>query len=355
MATRLRACIARLVDSLRREIRFVPQARPRLVLWRRIRRAFARAPERLSSRGLAWVLTGCVLLALALPSAAQPASGGFFGQILTGLQSATDQWVIYLLSHSPPGVAFAIFGLCLILQVAYFGYRVLISAAGGTPMPLGQALARQLLILVFLASILWHWDEMGIAPMAIFTGLGQDVTGLDRGIEPDVLAATAIGMMQIFLSPKLILFTNPAAPTPFVLFYFLFALATVGSLLAIAVRALMLTVEGHLLATLGAIPFAFSGFRYTAPLADGYIRYAVKFGIEYMLLLFFLDLGGHFAASWAAELAQLSAFQQGQIFVFILRITATAIAWALLAIRLPAKFANEIVHLWTPGIGEALK
>ena len=45
----------------------------------------------------------------------------------------------------------------------------------------------------------------------------------------------------------------------------------------------------------------------------------------------------------------------GGIFVLVLRITATSVAWALLTIRLPMKFANEIVHLWTPGIAEGLK
>ena len=55
---------------------------------------------------------------------------------------------------------------------------------------------------------------------------------------------------------------------PFFLVYVVFALITVGSLLAIALRTLMLTVEGHLLATLGPVPFAFSGFRFTASLAD---------------------------------------------------------------------------------------
>lgn len=191
--------------------------------------------------------------------------------------------------------------------------------------------------------------------MSLFIGLGQEATGLHDGLEPDVLAATAYGLTQIFLSPKLVLFNNPFVPNPFTLIYILFVLATVASLLAVALRTLMLTVEGHLLATLGPIPFAFSGFRYTASLADNYVRYAAKFGIEYMMLLFFVDLGANFAATWAAELEEFSAFQQGEIFVFVLRITATAVAWALLTIRLPAKIANELVHMWTPGIAEGLR
>ena len=74
-----------------------------------------------------------------------------------------------------------------------------------------------------------------------------------------------------------------------------------------------------------------------------------------MMLLFFVDLGSGFAATWAAELEQISAFRQDEIFVFVLRITATSIAWALLSIRLPMKVANEFIHLWTPGIAEGLK
>lgn len=312
--------------------------------------------SRFSARQLSWFLTALALVVVALPASAQIPGGGFFGQILTGLSAATNAWAVFLLNGqgSSPGAAIVIFGLCLILQVAYLGYRILLSAAGGTPIPLGQTLARQLLILVFLSAALWLWPRMGAAPMALFIGLGQEVTGLDNGVEPDVLAATAIGMLQIFLSPKLILFNNPVF-TPFFLIYAVFTIATIAALLAIALRALMLTVEGHLLVSLGPIPFAFSGFRFTASLADNYLRYAAKFGIEYMALLFFLDLGAGFAASWAAELEQLSAFQQGQIFVFVLRITATSIAWALLTVRLPMKLANELVHLWTPGIAEGLK
>lgn len=347
MAT-LTACAARFKDVLRRIGRRLRSHRGILWLTGRLHSAL----RRLRSRTLAWAGTALVLLMLALPTAAQPDTGGFFGQILRSLRQATDKWLIALLH--PPGIAFEIFRLCLVLQALYLGYRLLFSSPGGTKMPLGQVLPRQLLILVFLSAVLWQWDVMGLGPSAVFIGLGQDVTGLDQGVEPDVLAATAIGMLQIFLSPKLILFNNPLFP-PFVLFYVVFTLATIGSLLAIAVRALMLTVEGHLLATIGAVPFAFSGFRYTAPLADNYIRYAVKFGIEYMLLLFFVDLGGNFAATWAAELQAISAFDQGQIFALVLRITATSIAWAFLAIRLPSKFANEIVHMWTPNIAEGLK
>ena len=348
---RFAACLPRRTEPLRRFVRRAA-AYPVLSPARRLARC---ARQRFTLRRLAWALTALMLLLLALPASAQ--GTGFFGQILTGLSNATNQWAAFLLGGqgSSPGAALVIFGLCLVLQVAYLGYRILFSAAGGTPIPLGPTLARQLLILVFLSAVLWLWPQMGVAPMSLFIGLGQEATGLHNGLEPDVLAATAYGLMQIFVSPKLFLFTSPVFPNPFTLIYLVFALATVGSLLAIALRALMLTVEGHLLVTLGPIPFAFSGFRYTASLADNYVRCAMKLGMEYMLLLFFVDLGGNFAATWAAELEQLSAFQQGEIFVFILRITATSVAWALLAIRLPMKIANEFVHLWTPGIAEGLR
>ncbi len=343
---RFTACLPRRMEVLRRIAR-------RAV----VHPAVSRLRQHSSFRTLAWTCTALALLLLALPAAAQNPGTGFFGQILASLTSATSHWAAFLLNGqgSSPGAALVIFGLCLVLQVAYLGYRILLSAAGGTPMPLGPTLARQLLVLVFLSAVLWLWPQMGAAPMGLFIGLGQEATGLHNGLEPDVLAATAYGLMQVFVSPKLFLFTSPVFPNPFTLIYLVFALATIGSLLAIALRALMLTVEGHLLVTLGPIPFAFSGFRYTASLADNYVRYAAKFGIEYMLLLFFVDLGGNFAATWAAELEQLSTFQQGEIFVFILRITATSVAWALLAIRLPMKIANGFVHLWTPGIAEGLK
>ena len=42
--------------------------------------------------------------------------------------------------------------------------------------------------------------------------------------------------------------------------------------------------------------------------------------------------------------------------VNVLRIVLLiTVAWALLAIRLPMKVANEFVHLWKPGIPEGLK
>ncbi|MCP3960780.1 MAG: type IV secretion system protein [bacterium] len=316
-------------------------------------RRLARLRERTSLRTLSWLGSALALVFLALPARAQ--STGFFGQIVTSLQEASDEWVVFLLGADPPGAALGIFGLCLILQVAYVGYRTLLGAIGQTPFPLGQAVARQLLILIFLALTLWFWPRMGVAPMTLFIGLGKSATGLENGIEPDVLAATAFGLLQIFLSPKLFLFNTTVVMGPFTLLYIVFVVATLASMLAIALRALMLTVEGHLLAVLGPIPFAFSGFRLTAGLADNYIRYAAKFGIEYMLLLFFVDLGAGFAATWAAELEQISAFQQDEIFVFVLRITATSLAWALLSIRLPMKVASEFIHLWTPGIAEGLK
>ena len=345
---RIAACLARRTGPLRRRMRYAVS----LPASSRLKSRLNRLCEPVAFRNLSWSLTALLLLVLALPAAAAPPSTGFFGQILANLREATDEWAVFLLNGdgTSPGAALTIFGLCLVLQVAYLGYRVLLSAGGGTPIPLGETLARQLLILVFLSAVLFLWPEMGTAPMSLFIGMGQEVTGLDEGIEPGVLAATAYGLMQIFVSPKLFLFTSPVFPNPFTLIYIVFALATIGSLLAIALRALMLTVDGHLLATVGPSPFAFSGFRFTASLADNYVRYAVKFGIEYMLLLLFVDLGANFAATWAAELEGLSAFRQDQIFVFVLRITATSVAWALLAIRLPMKIANEFVHLWTPGI-----
>ena len=321
-----------------------------------LERVRGRLEGRFSMRTLSWLASLVVVALLALPASAQPEEG-FFGAILESLREATDEWAVFLLdgTSSPPGAAFVIFSLCLVLQVAYLGYRTLFSAVGREPFPLGPTVGRQLVIVLFLLATLWLWPRLGVAPMTLFIDLGKDATGLERGIEPDVLAATALGLFQIFLSPKLFLFNSPIVPNPFTLIYFVFILATIAALLTIALRAFMLTVEGHLLAAVGPIPFAFSGFRYTAGLADNYIRYAAKFGIEYMLLLFFLDLGGNFAATWAAELEEISVFEQGEVFVFVLRITATAIAWALLAVRLPMKIAGEFIHLWTPGIAEGLR
>jgi len=329
-----------------------------LELTQRVARRLSALRGRTTLRTLSWLVSALVLVVLAVPASAQSPGEGFFSSILESLRDATDEWAMFLLSAqsgSSAGAALVIFSLCLVLQVAYLGYRTLLAALGREVFPLGATLVRQLAILGFLSATLWLWPRMGVAPMTLFIDLGKDATGLTNGIEPDVLAATAFGLGQIFLSPKLFLFNSPIFPNPFTLIYFVFVLATVAALLAIALRALMLTVEGHLLATVGPIPFAFSGFRYTAGLADNYIRYATKFGIEYMLLLFFVDLGSNFAATWAEELEQISAFEQGEIFVFVLRITATSIAWALLSVRLPMKIANEFVHLWTPGIAEGLK
>ena len=297
------------------------------------------------------------LLAVSLPVRAQSSDSGFFSRILESLGQATQDWAAFLLngSASAPGAAFQIFYVCLVLQVIYLGLQTALRAMGRETLPLHQVLARQLPILILLYATLFLWPQWGVAPQRIFIDLGAEMTGYDEGLEPDVLAAAALGLFQLINSPKLFLFNAPLWPNPFFLVYLTFLLITVLALLAIGVRALLLTVEGHLLATVGPVPFAFSGFHLTAGLADNYLRWGLKFGVEYWLTMLFVKLGANFAATWAAELEGLSAFDQPQIFVFVIRNTVMMVAWALLAIRLPAKAANELVHLWTPGIREGLR
>ena len=301
--------------------------------------------------------SGLALLAVSLPARAQASGEGFFGQILESLSDATQGWAAFLLngSASSPGVAFQIFYVCLILQVIYLGFQTALRAMGRETMPLLQVAARQLPILILLYATLFLWPEWGVAPQRLFFDLGREMTGYEEGLEPDVLAAAAMGLGQVFSSPKLFLFNAPLWPNPFFLIYIVFVMTAVLALMAIAVRALLLTVEGHLLASIGPVPFAFSGFYVTAGLADNYLRWGLKFGVEYWLTMLFVKLGADFAATWAAELEGISAFDQPQVFVFVIRNTVMMVAWALLAIRLPGKAANELVHLWTPGIREGLR
>ncbi len=342
--------------------RIAGQARARLEHWgagERVSAVLERAERwaKCNWRTTLAVVSGLALLVVSLPARAQSTESGFFGRILESLGDATQEWAAFLLngSASSPGVAFKIFYTCLVLQVIYLGLQTAQRAMGRETMPLLQVVTRQLPILILLYATLFLWPQWGAAPQRIFFDLGREMTGYENGLEPDVLAAAGMGLLQVITSPKLFLFNAPLWPNPFFLIYIIFVLATVGALLAIAVRALMLTVEGHLLATIGPVPFAFSGFYVTAGLADNYLRWGLKFGIEYWLTMLFVKLGAGFAASWAAELEGLSAFDQPQIFVFVMRNTVMMVAWALLAIRLPAKAANELVQMWTPGIREGLR
>lgn len=296
---------------------------------------------------------GLVLAVLVLALAFVPLAGAQdttgFQVLLDALSAASAVWTDLLLNR---GLVFQIYGACIALEVAFLGYNIQFGSLKNQPMP-WASIYRQLGIIAFAGFVLLAWPQLGGSVQGFFIGIATEATGLSS-VSPEALAAPAVGIFSALMNPRFLLFYVALIPV-FQIFLIVILLVMAFALASVGIRALLLVVESHLLMTVGPIPFALAAWSPTAALADHYLRYAARLGIEWMILYLILDMGTELGPFFETRLQSISAWQLTTLFMELFWMAVTAVAYAWAAIRLPSKFASEIVHLWRPGIAEGMK
>ena len=286
-------------------------------------------------------------LLLAVPNTGAQSLHDPFLDLLTG---ATATWAEYILNA---GFALRLYGACFVLQLTFIGYRIAIRTRGDKEFP-WATITRQLGILGFAAFVILNWPSWGATLQTFFINIGKEATGFPGGVSLGSLNAAALGMFTIFLSPKFLVFSTVGIGF-YQVFFVLFSLGITLALAAVGIRAVILTIESYILVTVGPIPFALVAWYPTSTLADNYLRYAARLGIEYMLLLLFISMGADLGTYWQAQLDEIPPWNLFALTKLLFQLFIGGIIWAYAAIRLPIKVANELVYLWRPGLHEGMK
>jgi TrbL/VirB6 plasmid conjugal transfer protein len=271
-------------------------------------------------------------------------------EVVEALAAATEPWIDFFLNR---GFVLRFYAILIALQLVFVGIAFLEKRRGGLPFP-KALLFRQMGVLIFGGVVLVGWSSWGAAVPRFFIGAGSAVTG-QEGITLEGLMGSAFSALAIFFDKKfLIIVMVGAALNVFQWLYLLLVILIVGSLFAVAVKGLLLTIEAHVLATVGPIPWACSAFGPTAGLADNYLRYGARLGLEYMLYMLFISMAGPLSDYWREQIDQVRYWQFERLIEVMVMIAVLNMAWAWAAVRMPSKLASGIIHLWKPGLEKAM-
>ena len=271
-------------------------------------------------------------------------------QLVEILAAATAPWIDFFLNR---GFVLRLYGILIALQLAFVGIRFLEKRRSGLPFP-KSLIFRQMGVLIFGGVVLLGWSSWGAVVPRFFIGAGSGATG-QEGITLEGLMGSAFSALAIFFDKKfLAIVMVGAALQIFQWLYLLLVILIVGSLFVVAVRGMLLTIEAHVLVTVGPIPWAGSAFGPTAGLADNYLRYGARLGLEYMLYMLFVSMAGPLSDYWRAQIDQVQYWQFARLIELMVTIAVLNVAWAYSTVRMPAKLANGLIHLWKPGIEKAM-
>lgn len=287
---------------------------------------------------------------LSVPARAQNVED--VGGLLEELNFASTQWVTYLVSGTG-GAAYKIFLACLALQFAWVGYRLLRVSQGHEAQFSVMALAMQRLpVIAGLLVVLLFWSSFGLMAADPFLKIGTGVTGINA-FDPGGMMGQALGVIKELIEntsggPQFFFSLVP-------ILQLIMAVTIFAGFGAISIRAFLLTVEGNFVTSVGPIACSLGPWSVTAGMADNYFRYTAKFGLEYMGFMFFLSVGQNLPKVFGQTLADIGAWDSSEAFVAIGNMVLITLAWAIAAWVLPKKAAENLVHMWTPGIAEAMK
>lgn len=301
------------------------------------------------SRAALLILSAAILGTWLVPHAVAQGGNDPYRHLLEILNASTADWGNILLNQ---GLVFRIYAASIILQFLFFGYSIAYGPLRNEPFP-WASIYRQLGIIFFAGFVLLAWPMLGGSIQAFFLSIAHEATGVDA-VSPTALTASGLGILATLLHPKFLIFF--LGLMPFFQFLFLFILIVLMVALAsVGVRALLLVVESYLLVTIGVIPFSLAPWSPTTAFADHYLRYAARLGIEWMLLIMIVHMGSELGPYFQGRLDQIGFWEISALFTELFWITVTAVVFAWSAVRLPTKFANELVHLWRPGLQEAMR
>ncbi len=194
---------------------------------------------------------------------------------------------------------------------------------------------RLMFILVFGVIFLESYPStIGNIPR-LFLDAGAQVTGGDTFLNPETVVADGIALIQRLEAgtTNISIFSLPG-----MLIRGLAILAMLVAFATIAIKVTKTLAEQYLVLGMGVLLFGFAGARWTWPLAEGVIRYAVNVGIRLLLLMLLFDVGKTFIEVWAMNL-ESSAWLDFRPFLELL---IAPLAFAYLVWTVPDRLADTV-------------
>ncbi|RMH17595.1 MAG: hypothetical protein D6696_15390 [Acidobacteria bacterium] len=188
----------------------------------------------------------------------------------------------------------------------------------------------------------FYLSTIGQIP-AMFVDAAVELTGLGA-LRPSAVFADGIsaGTAYYGASNDLALMWIPA-----ILLRLFAMIMTFIAFFLIALRLIITLVEQHVVLGVGVFFLAFSGSRWTWPIADGYLRYVLHVAIRLFLLVVLIDVGRNLAIQWLVGTGLTSGISLRELMTLV----AGPMAYAWVVWNVPTTLANTVtahVHLPSP-------
>ena len=277
--------------------------------------------------GLGWALGPAVLLsALALthPAHAQLSIDNVPETLIEAFRFHLDQWSNVLLGFAKK-LFFALASTELTLSLARAYYE-----EGGTFDRIGAVLIHRMLFLGFWSTLLFFGPE-GIRDLVdSFASLGAAASG--QALDPTGILEQGLGLtlelMSLAFDEGVLESAALFFPLTILAIVFVFATAEVVGAL----------IDAYIVASAGIVMLGFGGSRWTAPMAENYLRTAVGAGIHLMVVNLVAAVGMKAVIEIAYVIKGVGDADFPGLVSVVLYVTGAAILFAYLLRRVPTSY-----------------
>lgn len=295
-----------------------------------------------------WAIVGLGLAWMAPSAFADLGSADLLASYIEGLNDAGTQWIL-VIAGIGQGWAFWVFRTLAILQFTFLFLHWMLRGKRNALEFLTDFAIRYFYLGLLWAVVNW-WGGLGGIPQEFFGLTGQLLSGLE-GIDGWEMADAGAGaILGVFLDPKLVV--------PFITggagWILITLIVVVISYLAIVMRQIQILTKSMALYATGPLFLSFGAAGLTAGLADGYIRAAVKVGLELMGLYMAVSLGAEISQRWLMAWQELSVLDVYSQLIHLIKFAFGMGVWAAVVVTLPASMAS-IAEGYTLGIADMMR
>lgn len=294
-------------------------------------------------RGCGWLLLVLVLVSVAPWASAAPTE-----VLLEAMDQTAADWIEDLVGFSD-GLVFDVFVTLARIQIVLFAVTYIMKNPQGDPVHFALTFGRQLFFLVVLWVGLNYWGLYGPLIHDFFIAIGYVMTDFE-GFNPTEIMHQGFGViLDIYSNPRLLI---PSLLTQNFLNFFSLILITFSylSLFVVSIRILGLS---YISFTTGPLFMVFAAWKRTSGIADGWMKMALKSGIEMLGFYLTMYLGREMAVIWMANFNDISIFRPDLQIRELWLLAFGFLGWAILATWVVLKM-GQIADSWQPNLGDFL-
>lgn len=285
-------------------------------------------------RSTRWGCLALVCGCMTVPVFGQGLSESILTLYLRALEDAGTDWILATAGIAN-GAAFWLFRILAGVQLSlYFAHWILKGKRG--VIEFFADFSIRYFWMGILYAVMNYWGGVGGIPQEFFVATGQLLTGLD-GMDPAELADQAAGtFLSIFLDPKLAMtfITGGQGVLAVVLFI------VMTSYLAMVMRQSVILTKSYFFFGIGPLMLGFGALGITADLADGWVRGAVKCGLELLGLYVGVSLGSALVHQWVLGWEAIGVTEVFDQMLHLIRFAGGMAVWAAVVVTLPGAAAS---------------